>query len=556
MLGGVQAELARLLHDLLEVKLGHVVGDNERQLVFDVSLGIDDVDLLHLATSGFNVEEVTEDQTDEVEQGEEEVNTPGTLGSKQRGEHDHGKVANPVGAGRGGRTGGTGTEGVDLGRVDPGKRQEGKCEEGNEEEDTNSSTLGVLLALVDQASHRDDKTKALACEANQVQLATANLLNHKERRDGCKGVDSSEDTTHDQGQLVLHLQVLLEQESGVVDGGVTTGELLEELARATNETTLEFLGLATSEDGLPVGLVVLVGFHIGLQEVEFVKDGVGVGRGTLELSKNLASLLVVSLLHKPGRGIREEHGAADHNKSEEDLEGNGESPLDSAVGVPDTEDDPVSDKGATSDHSSFETDEESTVVGAGAFRLPDRNSSSVHSVSDTRDNTTNHELADFPVSSVADGGDQGTDNQGAGTHADHASPTKALTEEHGEQRAEEATDLITGSDTTANNVDVVLLSASRVGGHLENGEGTGELLAVEDTGHHALVVTEERETHDRGEGDAHPERFTTQAAGGRPHFDGANAVRAVRLWGVGERKESWGKNTQERAHGAGDSRVL
>lgn len=96
---GVQAQLARLLNDGLEIELGHVLGNPPRHPVFDMGFGVDDVDLFELTAGRLDVEEETEDHTDEVEEGEKQIHTPCTLSSENRREHDHGEVANPVGAG-------------------------------------------------------------------------------------------------------------------------------------------------------------------------------------------------------------------------------------------------------------------------------------------------------------------------------------------------------------------------------------------------------------------------------------------------------------------------
>lgn len=167
---GIQAQLARLVGDLLKSELGQVVGDHERPLPFDMDLGVDDIDLSELPAGRLHVEEPAVWDSEQVNQGKEEIDTPGARVGKNRREHDHGKVADPVGAGRRCGARGTGTEGIDLGRVDPGQRQEGEGEESDEEEDTHDGTLGVLLGSIDQASECDDKTETLAKETIQVQL--------------------------------------------------------------------------------------------------------------------------------------------------------------------------------------------------------------------------------------------------------------------------------------------------------------------------------------------------------------------------------------------------
>ena len=208
-----QAQLTRLLDNLLEGKLGHVVGDPERQPLLDVGPGVDNVDLFRLTAGGLNIEEETKDQTDEVKQREEKIETPSTGVGEKRREHDDSKVADPVGARRSSSTHGTGTEGVDLGRVNPGQRQDGEGKESDEKEDTDSSTLGVLLGGIDQASECDDETETLAEETNQVQLATADSFDQEEGWDGGKGINGSKDTTHDQRQVVIHLNVIPEKHS-------------------------------------------------------------------------------------------------------------------------------------------------------------------------------------------------------------------------------------------------------------------------------------------------------------------------------------------------------
>lgn len=119
MIVGIQAQITRLLGDLFESELGHVVSDPERHSPFDMGFGVDYVDLLKLTAGGLNIEEEAEYQADEVEQCEEEIDAPCTLASEKWREHDHGKIADPVSAGRRRRTYSTGTEGVDLRWVDP-----------------------------------------------------------------------------------------------------------------------------------------------------------------------------------------------------------------------------------------------------------------------------------------------------------------------------------------------------------------------------------------------------------------------------------------------------
>ena len=521
----VQAQIASLLADLRKVELGHLLGDLEGPLALDVGLCVDDVDLLEITAGRLDVEEVAKGNGAQVDQREEEVHAPGARGGEDGREHDHGEVAHPVGAGRRGGTGGTGAQGVDLGGVDPGQRQQREGEEADEEEDTDDGTLGVLLGLLDQTGEGDDETEALAEEADQVQVATANPFNHEEGRDGGDGVDGGEDTAHDQGQLVLQTQIVLEEQGRVVDGGVATGELLEELAGATDHGALELLGLAEREQHPPARLGGLCVLHVLLHELQVGLDDLRVYRGSLELGDDESSLFFVSVVHEPRRRIRQQERADGHDDGEQDLERHGEAPLDGLRHEGEAKDHPVGDKGADGDDGALEADEEPTVVGVGALGLPDGDGGRVHAVSKARDDTADDELAETPAVAEAQHGDDGANREDVGADEDHAGAAELVTQEHGEERAEEAADLVAGGDGAAEDVDVAGFRVGGVIGHLEGAKRLCELGASDEARHHALVVAEQREAHDGGEGDAHPERPPGQAGGCCPHIGGMRTTR-------------------------------
>ena len=526
-IAAIQPEFTRLLSNLLEVELGHLVGDPPGHAAFNVGLGVDDINLLELTASGLHEEEVAYRNTDEVKEGEEEINTPRAPIGEQRGEHDDRKVGDPVGAGGGGSTLGTGTERVDLRRIDPGQRQDSEGEEDDEKEDTNGSTLGVLRVVPNQASEGDDETETLAHETNQIQLATADLLNHEEGWDGGNGVDGCEDTTDNHGDIMVHAKVVLEQHGGVVNGGITTSELLEELAGATAKKTLEFLGLAESEDSLPVCLCSLGGFDVGLHKVEIGQNIVGVRSRILKLSENVAGFRRVSSLHEPRWGIREQESTADYEQTEEDLESDGESPLNSAVlRVVETEVDPVGNEGTNSNHSTFETDEETTVMSTRAFRLPNRDGGGVQTITNACYNTADNELTKTPRIPEGGDGNEDTNNQDGTAHADNATAAEPFTEKHRKQCTKETAKLIAGGDCTTDNVNVSLLFTGRLRRHLQDREGIRILFTIKKTRHHALIVTEQGETHDGGKGNVQAERLASHHSG-RPHLDGMSTEPSV-----------------------------
>lgn len=514
--GRVQAQLDLHLADLVDGELGQGVGNLEGPLLLDVGLGEDDIDLLQVTTGGLGVEEPGHGHTDEVDQGEEEVDTPGTGGGEDGGEHDDGEVGDPVGASRGRGGHGTGAQGVDLGRVDPGQGQRREGEEADEEEDTDDGTLGGLGAALDQTAHGDDERGTLAEETDEEQLATTDLLNHEERGDGGQHVDGREDTSQNQREALLHVQVGLEQQGGVVDGGVATGELLEELTRATDHHTLEFLGLAKGEEGSPAGLLALGSLEIGLHQVEGDEDVLRIGRAAVQAGQHLAGLLVVTSHDEPAWRLGQHQSTDRDQHGEEDLQSNGETPLHGAVDVRETEIDPVGDEGTDGDNGTLEADEETTVVGARTLRLPDGNRGRVHTVTQTGDDTTDDELAQTPLVTERSRRDNGTDNHEKTTSDQERRASNALTKHEGEDGTEETTQFVTRRDGTTEDRDMRLLGGVVDG---QRGELLGEFGTGDDTGHQTLIITEEGETHDGGEGDGQMELLARQAGGGRPHGD-------------------------------------
>ena len=393
LLRRVQTQLGLHLSDLLDTELRQLIGNLVGPLLLNVGLREDDVDLLKITTGGLRVEEPGEGDADEVDKGEEEVDTPATAGGEHGSEHDDSEVGDPVGAGRGRGSHGTGTERVDLGRVDPGQRERCKGEEADEQEDTDGGTLGVLSGGIDQASHGNDERKTLTSETDEEQLATANPFNHEEGGNGGESIDRGEDTAQNQRQLAMDVQVVLEQQSRVVDGSVTASELLEELAGATDHHALELLGLAELEEGRPAGLGTLLGVQISLHQVEIGEYILRIDGTVVEGGQNLQSLLVVSPHDKPTRGLGQHQSTDHHSDGEDNLESDGETPLDRRVDVGKTEIDPVGDKGTDGDDSTLEADEETAVMGARALGLPDGDSSRVHAVAETGNDTADDELA-------------------------------------------------------------------------------------------------------------------------------------------------------------------
>merc|ERR1712087_290530 len=80
--------LGHLLH-LLVAELRHLVGDGECPLLLNVHLGEDQVNLLKVPTSRLGVEEPSGWHGEQVDESEEEVDTPAGGVREHRREHDN-----------------------------------------------------------------------------------------------------------------------------------------------------------------------------------------------------------------------------------------------------------------------------------------------------------------------------------------------------------------------------------------------------------------------------------------------------------------------------------
>jgi hypothetical protein len=197
----------------------------------------------------------------------------------------------------------------------------------------------------------------------------------------------------------------------------------------------------------------------------------------------------MALHDEPTRRLGEHKSTASDEDSEHDLEGDGEPPLDGAVDIRETEIEPVSDEGTDGDDSTLEADEETTVVSTRTLRLPDGNSSGVHAVSKTGNDTSDNELAQSPVRSERSSRDDSTEDHEKTTGDKERCATNTLTVSHCEDSTEEATEFVTGSDSTTEDGDMF-------GVTVESGEFRSKLVTRNDTRHQTLIITEKGESND------------------------------------------------------------
>lgn len=152
---------------------------------------------------------------------------------------------------------------------------------------------------------------------------------------------------------------------------------------------------------------------------------------TLEGSNDPLTLGNLVMGNEPARRLGQVVHADNDDNTEENLEGDRETPhqvLRAEVG---TVIDPVGNHGTNGDNTTFNTDEQTTVLGVRALSLVGGDGGSVHAVADTSDNTAEDELQQRDLVGNGRDLDDDTDNHDNGTPDDHPTTTHPVTEEEG-----------------------------------------------------------------------------------------------------------------------------
>lgn len=158
----------------------------------------------------------------------------------------------------------------------------------------------------------------------------------------------------------------------VVDDCVTSTQLLHELGGRTEDHAAEVLGLSVGEEGRERCLSTLTtGCGDGVENDVALDDSLFVGIAeAVQGRKDAGSILSTVAGEQPTWRFRKEGNSDAENKSENNLEGDWESPGEVIkLGIRSTVIDPVGDHGTDSDDTTLDTDEETTVGGAGTLGL-------------------------------------------------------------------------------------------------------------------------------------------------------------------------------------------
>lgn len=126
-----------------------------------------------------------------------------------------------------------------------------------------------------------------------------------------------------------------------------------------------------------------------------------------------------------------------NDETEEDLEGNGESPDQIRWAIVGTKVDPIRNGRANGNDTTFDTYQQTTVARFGALGLVGRNGGCVHSVTNAGDDSTEEELEERDMVGECRHLDDDTDDHDGRAENDHPSTTEPVTKQQGKDSTDE-----------------------------------------------------------------------------------------------------------------------
>jgi hypothetical protein len=168
-------------------------------------------------------------------------------------------------------------------------------EERNEKVETKGGSLGGGLSTSEKTGPGDVHGDGLSGSSDQEEGSSTSSLDDDEGQQGEERVDDGEDSSKDQGQITTELDLIFEQDGGVVDDGVTSSELLVDLGRGTNDHSSQVLLLSPDEHVLG-GSLGLLGSVDRIHDIGPLLQSTGVvHRSTGQCGDDLETLVHVSV---------------------------------------------------------------------------------------------------------------------------------------------------------------------------------------------------------------------------------------------------------------------
>lgn len=194
---------------------------------------------------------------------------------------------------------------------------------------------------------------------NEEQIPATGALDNKPTDGSEDGVNNHVNATQQHSLVVGGFKRVLEQNREVVDNSIASSDLLHKLGRGAEEHASEMLSLAVGEERGVWSLSTLVtGSGDTLHNDGLLELGLGVVLWEIvECCDDSKTLFVTVTGQEPTRRLWQEVCADAENKTEDDLESDGETPgeiINGALGRSVV--DPVGDQSPEGDDATLDTD--------------------------------------------------------------------------------------------------------------------------------------------------------------------------------------------------------
>lgn len=157
--------------------------------------------------------------------------------------------------------------------------------------------------------------------------------------------------------MLIKAEGFVEKGATVVDDGIDTAELLEDLNRTGNEEAAARVDLVRAKDVFPGASIEFCLDADGIDDVsvEF-EDVVFGGVMSFKTAEDLEGLLLAAMGGEPARGFREDQEENKHGEKEDELEDDRDAPGEGGVVVGEAEVDPVDDGDSEVESGELHTD--------------------------------------------------------------------------------------------------------------------------------------------------------------------------------------------------------
>jgi hypothetical protein len=157
--------------------------------------------------------------------------------------------------------------------------------------------------------------------------------------------------------VLIKAEGFVEKGATVVDDGIDTAELLEDLNRTGNEEAAARVDLVRAKDVFPGASIEFCLDADGIDDVsvEF-EDVVFGGVMSFKTAEDLEGFLLAAMGGEPARGFREDQEENKHGEKEDELEDDRDAPGEGGVVVGEAKVDPVDDGDSEVESGELHTD--------------------------------------------------------------------------------------------------------------------------------------------------------------------------------------------------------